>query len=168
MNIFFTADTHFNHKNIIKYSKRPFQTIEEMNEKLIENWNNKVKDNDEIYHLGDFGFKKIDDSIEIVKKLNGKKYLIIGNHDRSLNKEFKSYFEFVKKFYVLNYQSNDIVLYHYFHSPWYKDNENSILLHGHSHGKMVHPIGLKTLDVGVDCNNYNPFSFDEICKILNK
>lgn len=56
MNIFVTSDTHFNHKNIIKYCNRPFKDVEEMNEAIINNWNNLVTNDDVIYHLGDFGF----------------------------------------------------------------------------------------------------------------
>ena len=81
MGIYFIADTHFNHRNIIKYCDRPFEDIEDMNNTLIENWNNTVSDNDTIYHLGDVALSDESKLKEIISKLNGNKILIRGNHD---------------------------------------------------------------------------------------
>ncbi len=83
--IFIIADTHFGHANIIKYCNRPFNDVVSMDEKLIKNWNSVVKPNDIVYHLGDFAFKNYQNSniTNLVNKLNGKIYLIRGNHDRS-------------------------------------------------------------------------------------
>lgn len=78
--IFLTADTHFSHTNIIKYCNRPFINVEEMNNVLIDNWNKVVKEEDIVYHLGDFTIDS-DNLRELVNKLNGKIYLIRGNHD---------------------------------------------------------------------------------------
>ena len=80
-NIFFTSDTHFSHKNIIEFCERPFKTTEEMNQKLIENWNNKVGPNDIVYHLGDVMLGDNSYGIECVKRLKGTIYIIPGNHD---------------------------------------------------------------------------------------
>ena len=77
--IFFIADTHFNHNKIIEYENRPFKNVEEMNEKLIENWNSVVGRIDKVFVLGDFGFYN---SKEILDRLKGFKILIMGNHDR--------------------------------------------------------------------------------------
>ena len=77
MSIFFTADTHFCHKNIIKHEDRPFNSIEEMNEIMIKKWNAKVRPTDTIYILGDFIFSDGVTATQLVKRLNGKKYLII-------------------------------------------------------------------------------------------
>ena len=76
---FFTSDTHFNHGHIIKYCNRPFISMEEMNETIVQNWNKTVKQKDIIYHLGDvcWGLPDI-----FLKKLNGYKILIQGNHDK--------------------------------------------------------------------------------------
>ncbi len=93
MKIFYISDTHFGHENIIKYCNRPFQNVEEMNERIINNWNSVVGKDDIIYHLGDFAFKnsKITD---LVKRLNGTIYLIKGNHD-SKNVEYYNKFGFI-------------------------------------------------------------------------
>lgn len=79
--IFFTSDTHFCHKNIISYAGRPFFSTEEMDKALIENWNSVVPEDGIVFHLGDFCFGGNTQWKTIRKKLNGKIYLILGNHD---------------------------------------------------------------------------------------
>ena len=81
MKVFIISDTHFGHENIIKYCNRPFSSVEEMDEKMIKNWNETVSNNDVVLHLGDFGLGKKEYIASIVKRLNGKKILIMGNHD---------------------------------------------------------------------------------------
>jgi calcineurin-like phosphoesterase family protein len=83
--IWFTSDTHFFHENVIKYCSRPYQNIEEMNSKLIDNWNSCVKKNDIVWHLGDFSFGSKDNIRKILPRLNGRIRLIKGNHDRHNN-----------------------------------------------------------------------------------
>ena len=88
MRIFVVADTHFNHENIIRYCNRPFNNVYEMNEKIIENWNSVVEKDDTVYHLGDYGFGKKEELQEIFNRLNGIKYLIMGNHDIRFGKKY--------------------------------------------------------------------------------
>ena len=84
-NIFFTADLHFGHTNVIRMCDRPFQSIEEMDEMLIANWNQTVKRNDEIYIIGDLMLKgSADVAHSYLSRLNGRKYFIAGNHDKFL------------------------------------------------------------------------------------
>lgn len=78
---YYIADTHFDHKNIIAFDNRPFFTLAEMNNTLIENWNNKVSKTDTVFILGDFCWSKEDRWIEILSQLQGSKILIQGNHD---------------------------------------------------------------------------------------
>lgn len=82
---YFTSDLHFGHKNIIKYEDRPFSSVEEMDEFLIYKWNSKVGKNDEVYILGDFGFVSGTRANELLDRLNGKKFLIKGNHDSMIH-----------------------------------------------------------------------------------
>ena len=92
--IYFISDTHFYHKKIIKYVNRPFKDVEEMNNTLINNWNKRVKHKDEVYILGDFSFGNKEQTLDLLNKLNGRKYLIKGNHDRVVkDKEVASRFE---------------------------------------------------------------------------
>ena len=86
MKIYVTSDTHFNHENIIKYCKRPYENANKRNESLIKNWNKVVKKEDDIFHLGDFGFGTKEELKSIFNRLNGKKYLIMGNHDFRVGK----------------------------------------------------------------------------------
>jgi len=83
MATFFTADTHFGHANIINYSNRPFATVEEMNETLIRSWNSTVSPEDCAYILGDFAYRSAKPIEEYLKRLNGEKHLLSGNHERS-------------------------------------------------------------------------------------
>lgn len=79
-NIFFTSDTHFGHTNILQFCNRPFHSVQEMNEALINNWNNVVRPEDTVYHLGDFAFGGSQLWNDVLSKLNGHIYLILGNH----------------------------------------------------------------------------------------
>ena len=81
MNTWIISDTHFGHENIIKYCNRPFSSVEEMDARMIKLWNNVVKKNDIVYHLGDFGVGNKEYISKIVSKLNGRIFLILGNHD---------------------------------------------------------------------------------------
>ena len=80
-NIFFTADHHFGHENIIRFSERPFESLEQMNEEMIRKWNEKIEPGDTVYHLGDFSLGKPDFTKEILDRLNGNIHLIKGNHE---------------------------------------------------------------------------------------
>lgn len=92
--IFFIGDTHFGHKNIIKFEPlrawRRFATIEEHDEELVKRWNAKVRKGDRVWMLGDFAFGK--HSIAIAARLNGLKRLVLGNHDHYPSAEYLKYF----------------------------------------------------------------------------
>ncbi len=92
MSILFTSDTHFFHERVIQYSNRPFKDKEEMNEFMIQQWNRKVSPQDTIYHLGDFSFASKEKTERVLQRLNGKKILVLGNHDKGM-KELYGYFE---------------------------------------------------------------------------
>ena len=170
MTIYFSADTHFNHANIIKYCNRPFSSVEEMNEALIEKWNNKVKDNDQIYILGDLIFGNGLQANDILNKLNGKKFFIKGNHDPFLkDKNFnRSLLEWIKDYYVLKVNKQKIVLFHYPIAEWDGKFHGSIHLYGHVHNNpFPYELG-RTYNVGVDVNNFEPVSLEEILERIEK
>lgn len=162
--VWFTSDTHFNHRNIIQYSNRPYRTIEDMNEGLIESWNARVKPNDEIYHLGDFALGKSDTIEPLLKRLNGCKYLIVGNHDGAATTRAQGWNR-VRHYDEIRIGGQLIVLCHYAMRVWCKSHRGSWHLYGHSHGSLP-DIGGKTIDVGVDVQNYEPISFDEVRCIM--
>lgn len=161
---FFTSDTHFRHKNIITYNKRPFESLEEHDEALISNWNKKVSPSDTVYHLGDFSFGN---PYDYKIRLNGNIVLIKGNHDfryeKNLYKVFGKTFECLS----INVENQDIFLCHYAMRVWNKSHFNSWHLFGHSHGGLKEEWG-KSFDVGVDSNNFEPLSFLEVKEIMSK
>jgi calcineurin-like phosphoesterase family protein len=162
-NVFFTADPHYGHENIIKHSSRPFSCHEEMDEAMIENWNSVVTStSDEVYILGDFTFYSkilITDPENIFSRLRGRKYLIIGNHDRKPTLQLP--WTWVKETYFLKYLNQEgIWLSHYPHRSWKNSFHGSWHLFGHNHGKMS-PHG-KSFDVGVDCWDFTPIEFETV------
>lgn len=162
-NIFFTSDHHFGHKSIIKYSNRPFETVEDMDEALIQNWNNTIKNHATVYHCGDLSFYRPDKTREILYRLNGQIFFINGNHDKSnrLGSLTKGRFGWIKDYYELKIDGKKIILCHYPFATWNGAHHGNWHLHGHSHGS------LKTnrpgrMDIGVDTRNYFPWSYDEV------
>lgn len=172
MTYFFTSDTHFGHANVIKYSKRPYANVDEMNEALIANWNALVKPNDIIWHLGDFAFLTMPKLEAILVRLNGRKNLVFGNHDKALRKDkriLSTYFErAVEKAYIkvpcpgANNELQDIVLNHFPELTWDKKHRGAFMLHGHCHGTMRYPFTAKILDVGIDPMGMKPIAFEVI------
>lgn len=181
-NVFFTSDTHFNHANIIKYCMRPFADKDEMNEALINNWNSVVKENDIVFHLGDFMFGNMNRFWDFRSRLNGKIYLIHGNHDYELMDKINvdDGFEIVTSQLNIVVNGQKIYLNHFpllTFDGIYKDKP-SWQLFGHVHSNKNIPgtsADVKRLDyllpmqydVGVDNNNYRPISFDEVKSIIN-
>jgi calcineurin-like phosphoesterase family protein len=169
MSIFFTSDNHFYHTNIIKYEDRPFNNTEEMNNIMIERWNKKVKPSDSIYIVGDFIFSDGITANNLIKKLNGKKYLVKGNHDLFLkDRDFdKSLLEWVKDYYLLKNNNIKFILFHYPIQVWDCKHHDSIHLYGHVHSNKDnhHPLLAElgnAYNVGVDVNNYEPVALEEI------
>ena len=114
--IYFIADTQFGHENALAFDNRPFRTIEEHDKALIENWNNAVSRNDEVFILGDISWHNATRTNEIVSSLNGVKHLIVGNHDKKLlkNREFQSLFIEITDYKELSLSDKKgIVLSHY-------------------------------------------------------
>lgn len=173
--IFFTSDSHFSHANIINLCKRPFKDVNEMNEALIEKWNAKVKPNNEVYHLGDFAYRSGPELEDIVNRLNGRIYLIKGNHEKAVlsNSKIKSRFEWIKDYYELSINDKDanngiqkICLFHYSQRSWNGSYRGAWHLFGHSHGNLdEEPWGL-SFDIGVDSNNFEPLSYQEVKNIM--
>ena len=169
---FYTADLHFNHLNIIAYEKRPFKDVDEMNTQLILNWNKKVGPDDEVYILGDFCFDNNAKYVNnFLKRLNGKKYLIKGNHDSFLNsKNFDpSDFEWIKQYAEIKDGDYDVILFHYPIAVWNKKHHGSIHFYGHIHSNKAEPHPLpwdigEAYNVGVDVRDYEPKTLKEILK----
>ena len=162
--IWFTSDTHFSHYNIIKYCDRPY-SWEEHDEVLIENWNSVVGKKDRVFHLGDFGFGSPDKLYKNVAcRLNGKITLIRGSHDKNVKHPLSTRFRDIFIVHFLKDRKKEIFLSHHSHRVWPKSYHGSLHLYGHSHGRLP-PYGA-SMDVGVDCNEFKPISFDYVVEKL--
>lgn len=131
---FYISDLHFGHKNILKFDNRPFFTLEEMEKTLISNWNNKISKNDDVYILGDM-FWHNEDAPRILAQLKGKKYLILGNHDR-INAEIAKHFIWCnKKIETIKDNGEKIVMSHFPIAHWdgQMHKPQTIHLYGHIH-----------------------------------
>lgn len=166
--LFFTSDTHFFHSNIIKYCNRPFSNVEKMNQKIIENWNNRVQEKDVVFHLGDIGFKN--KTLEIISHLAGTKFLCRGNHDRSFSEKklLDSGFQGVYKKPILIHHVTPYSIIPIFcmHSPVIL-RKNSINLCGHIHDEWKsREEGV--LNVGVDVRDFTPISVTDLVSEFEK
>ena len=156
---FFCADLHLGHARIIEYSKRPFTTLNEMDEKLIANWNQVVGPDDEVWFLGDFCFKG--GASQYLARLNGRNlHLIWGNHDdeeTTTNPRWAS----SQPYAEIAVEGQKLVLFHYALRVWNRSASGSIHLYGHSHGRL--PGDSQSVDVGVDNGwNYHPIDLRAI------
>lgn len=140
---YYISDLHFFHVNLnTKMDKRGFESIEAMNEYMISQWNKRVRKNDEVVILGDLSLEKGEKTNEVLRRLNGRKYLVVGNHDRYLkDKAFdKSLFKAIDPYMELNDNKRKIVLSHYpifCYDGQYRVDENgnpkTYMLYGHVH-----------------------------------
>lgn len=177
MRYWFTSDLHFGHRNILEYCKRPWTTVEDMNNGLIENWNKCVSPEDTVYFLGDLFFLGRKRAVDILANLNGRIHWILGNHDKEHSKkdDILSRFESVdklKRIRIKGFQEvhggivefdKKIVLCHFPLLSWEGMGGGSWHLHGHCHGSLDKSLRGFRMDVGVDCHpEYRPFSLDEV------
>lgn len=182
--VFFSGDHHFWHSNIILYCKRPWlqegdidergrwvseeikkQRGIEMTEDLIANWNSVVKPEDTVYHVGDFVLSKDRIAIErLIKRLNGKIHLVLGNHDKSAVQKARGFESITGKHQgsMIRVYKQDIFLSHYAMRVWDRSHFGIWNLFGHSHGKLPEFDNVLAFDVGVDAWNYYPVSFGQV------
>lgn len=185
--LWFTSDLHVGHRNVIQFCKRPFSDIKEMNEKLIENWNSVVRENDIVFILGDvFWFNDRHAIKKFLLKLNGIKYIVPGNHDdfskytqlelqnvvlcddiTQLFIEHKTPDKWSKKIY-------EVFLSHYPMMTWPHRENGAMQLFGHIHSCKEKrdgmdqdlPLHKNQCDVGVDYWDYAPVNFETLLNIL--
>jgi calcineurin-like phosphoesterase family protein len=169
MSIFFTADEHHGHENIIRFCKRPFSGIEEMTEKLVTNHNEVVKPGDHVFHLGDMFWRTfgLDPALKLMARLNGRHFYIYGNHcELFRHKELRDCFEWCKDVDNLKVQGYpNIWLSHYAHRVWNGSHRGAYHVYGHTHNVLPEGDYLST-DVGVDAQNFYPISLEDLDKKL--
>lgn len=175
--LFFTADTHFGHTNIIKYTDRPFESTHDMNKAMIDGWNSVVSKDDIVYHLGDFAYRNKSQLDTYTSQLNGTIHLVLGNHDKQIRgSEYnRKKFASVSDMLVLTVSDKevdakeiDIVLCHYPFLTWFKAYYGSWNLFGHVHGSLKGRHSPNQLDVGVDVHNFKPISYEDVKVIITK
>jgi calcineurin-like phosphoesterase family protein len=168
--IFFTADQHFGHANIIKHCGRPFSKSAEMDEALLDKWNSCIGHNDTIYIIGDLFFRNTTFAQDYLNRMNGKKHMIIGNHDKDWMKrvDLPSFFESMSHMLELSDGSHRITLCHYPMMTWNGAAKGSYMIHGHIHNntnaeyfKLICAMP-NILNAGVDINDFRPVTFKEL------
>ena len=167
--IYFTADLHLGHRGILTLKNRPFETVEEMDRRLLENYNATVRGGDTVYILGDLCHHL---SLEVanarIRAMNGKKYLLLGNHDKRYD---PGLFEDIRDFMTVSLSGVYFALMHYPMLSWPKKDSGSIQLHGHIHADAAYNAanrseGVRRYDVGVDANGYRPVPLEEILEFF--
>ncbi|MBQ9160901.1 MAG: hypothetical protein IJ122_06225 [Methanobrevibacter sp.] len=168
--IYYTSDLHFGHKNILKWENRKCSTVDEMDKMLIDNWNSKVLENDEVYVLGDVSFyQKFDKNRELIQSLHGKKFLIKGNHDFGITKYCKDLFEKILPYMEIKDENREVMLFHYPIFNWNKQQYGTYHCYGHVHSNEEFQLNIKnSFNVGVDVNNYFPVTLDELIEKQNE
>lgn len=172
--IWFTADTHFGHRNIAgpdvsnwKNGYRNFSSVGEMDDELLHQINKVVDRDDVLYHLGDFSLANpflYRDAI----RCNDVR-LILGNHDKM--DRYHNLFQLITPYHKIEVDKTTFCLFHYAMRVWEKSHHGSIHLYGHSHGSIDNDWG-RSMDVGVDAiftltGQYRPISIDEVLGIMN-
>lgn len=160
--VFVTADLHFSHSNVITYEDRPFNSVEEMNKAIIKNWNSVVKNGDAVYVLGDVAFCNKEETKGLIGKLNGDKFLILGNHDKHRGLKYWSEVGFLGTSRYPIVYGNNIIMSHY---PFDSMNEDKVYkyIYGHVHGsKKFKTITKNSACVSLERWNYKPVLLDTI------
>jgi calcineurin-like phosphoesterase family protein len=151
--IFFSADFHLGHINILKYCNRPFKDIDEMNVTIINNWNKIVNNDDLGIILGDIAFHRT--NLDLVKKMNGRKWLIRGNHDRGFSDTVFRAVGFERIWKIPQVFKFGGKPFYCMHAPL-QYRKGVINLCGHKHNTWRTKDGF--INVGVDVNNFAPVS----------
>ena len=192
MTVFIASDIHFSHKNILKYCpRRRFgkampehedavkDMVSRMNEEIVNNWNSVVNQEDEVYILGDVAMSIIANAPPLIRRLNGKKYLIAGNHDRTLRKliattspDNDDLFVWIRDYHAMTFHTADnkkvqLFMSHFPMSHWENMNQGSCMIHGHLHGTPSGVTG-RIKDVGIDTNDLFPYKLESVVKDLLK
>jgi calcineurin-like phosphoesterase family protein len=172
---FYVSDTHFGHEMILGHCQRPFGSVREMDEYMISRWNETVGESDIVYHLGDFGLCSPEYAKQVFSRLNGRKFLVLGNHDcrRGPSAPLAHIMEMgweqpPTETLEVKDEGNRVFLGHYAHLSWQcAHRETGYHFYGHSHGNLPHPHP-RARDVGVDMPDvaFTPRTFKELVSAM--
>lgn len=172
MTNYYTADTHFGHENIIRFCNRPFADVEEMNRRLIDAWNARVSDGDDVYVIGDFAYRSATSVKSIVEKLAGRKHLVVGNHDVKWMKTCvpeNLFVEIGHALYAVDDKNRRLWMCHYPCMTWPGSKyESSYHIYGHIHNNKPEEFWQllqkydRALNAGAEVNGYMPVTLEEL------
>ncbi|MCL2623235.1 MAG: hypothetical protein FWD31_06150 [Planctomycetaceae bacterium] len=163
MKTFFFSDPHFGHYNIIEYQNRPFETTEEMDAAMIENWNRVVASDDHVYLLGDVSLHAPEKTHVILHRLHGTITLVLGNHDHRRQLEKTGRFDLVSPYPILF--DNFFLLSH---EPIFVNEQCPFCnVHGHTHGNKFENT-LLHVNVCAECIDYTPIEFAEVRRMVKE
>lgn len=188
--IWFTSDTHFQHKKIFKHCPKRLELLKDVSEDnllsehdkmLIDIWNSNINKKDIVYHLGDFSFANAEENKKLLGRLNGEKFLIIGNHDKS-SVGLTGYFKQIIHIKEVMFKKNNfpflkedlyIVMSHFPMLTWNRKHYGAVHLHGHEHGHIdMHNFVNYDLrfDVGLDSHlsNFRPLSLEDVNRLVER
>lgn len=165
---FITSDIHFGHKNIMNFcpvTRARFRhDTEYMNQKIILEWNEIIKPEDHTYILGDIAFCATSRAVNFLNQMNGKKTLVVGNHDTKLIKDqsFVDCFIEVTPYKHITHNGNRVIMFHYPIAEWDQMHRGSVHFHGHVHGGVTGLEGSRALDVGMDATGKVAVPLDDM------
>jgi calcineurin-like phosphoesterase family protein len=154
MTVYFTSDHHFGHAGARSLYRRPFASVVEMDQQMIERWNAVIEPGDEVWHLGDFAVRQSAERVTaLLSELHGQKHLLSGNNDNASVTGCAGW-KSVQSYAEVTVNGTDLVLCHYPFRTWRNMGKGTINLHGHSHGRLK-PMP-RQFDVGVDAWDFQP------------
>ena len=170
--IYYTADLHLRHKNILHMCHRPFETLEEMHQVIQQNWNSVVSDSDDVYMIGDVCFGFNSEIAEYIRHLHGKKHLIVGNHDRKYleNQKFRDLFDSIDNYLLIEDEGRKAVLFHYPILEWDGYFKGWYHIYGHIHNNnanfanqlLTREEFRNAFNAGIDLHDFTPQSLSQL------
>lgn len=167
--IYYTSDLHFGHSDVIQMDKRPFTNVDEMEEALISLWNERTMQDDDVYIIGDFAYRNSKTATWYLRRLKGRKHLMIGNHDREIICDPKAMecFASVDKMMLISDNGRRVSLCHFPLAEWNCKHYGSYHVFGHVHGlwNEAHQFMSRcdhALNAGCMLNGYRPVTLDEM------
>jgi calcineurin-like phosphoesterase family protein len=174
---YFSSDFHLGHANIIKYDKRPFKSVQEMDERIIKNVCTLLKPGDNLYYLGDFALtdsNKAEGHMKAIAYMGANLFFIKGNHDkRDTIKLYQKYGTYLGEQKKIKVGEREVVINHYAMRVWDKSHHGCLHLYGHSHDALEHTAWGRSMDCSIITayrikGEYTLFEFEEIAHILDK